>query len=338
MRSKRRLACFVGLTTLLLPIATWTTGPAAAQSNYPERPIRIITINAAGGPADISARLIGDKLSAVLRQPVLVELMVGAGGNLAAGHVAKAVPDGYTLLMSGDAAMTTNVTLYKNLPYDPRRDLAPITQVIYTPNVLAVHPDVPAKSVQELVALARAKPGTLTYAHGGIGFSTHLAGQVFNVMAGTDLLHVPFRTPAAQMTDLIAGRVSMCFCNISQALPLTREGKLRGLAVTALKRASQAPELPTMNESGISRLRRDVVVCVAGPGRHAGADHRQIKPRNRTGVGRSRSARALYQHGHGAHCKLAGGTRSGDPHADPRPEGADRKRQDRTAINASVTF
>jgi tripartite-type tricarboxylate transporter receptor subunit TctC len=233
----------------MLGILAASGDPAAAQ-NYPERSIRIVTINAAGGPADLAARLLGDKLSAAFRQPVVVESMVGAAGNLAAAHVARATPDGYTLLMSGDAAVTTNVTLYRNIPYDPRKDLAPITQVVATPNILTVHPDLPAKTVAELVTYAKANPGKLNYGHGGIGFSTHLAGQVFKLAVGTDIQHIPFRTPAAQMTDLLTGRINMCFCNISQVLPQIAEGKLRGLAVTSLKRAPQAPDLPTLHESG----------------------------------------------------------------------------------------
>lgn len=224
--------------------------PGSAQ-NYPEKSTRIVTITAAGSPADILARLIGDKVSAAFRQPVVVEAVVGAAGNLAAAHVARAAPDGYTLLMSGDAAVTTNVSLYRNLPYDPRKDLAPITQVVTTPNILTVHPDLPAKTVAELVAYTKANPGKLNYGHGGIGFSTHLAGQVFNLAVGTDIQHVPFRTPSALMTDLLTGRVNMCFCNISQVLPLIAEGKLRGLALTSLKRAQQAPDLPTLHESGL---------------------------------------------------------------------------------------
>lgn len=223
--------------------------PGAAQ-NFPEKSIRIVTITPAGSPADVLARLLGDKLSTAFRQPVLVESIVGAAGNLAAAHVARATPDGYTLLMSGDAAVTTNVTLYRNLPYDPRKNLAPITQVVATPNILTVHPDLPAKTVAELVTYAKANPGKLNYGHGGIGFSTHLAGQVFNLAVGTDIQQVPFRTPAALMTDLLTGRINMCFCNISQVLPHIAEGKLRGLAVTSLKRAQQAPDLPTLHESG----------------------------------------------------------------------------------------
>jgi len=223
---------------------------SGAAQNYPEKSIRIVTITPAGSPADLIARQLGDKLSAAFRQPVVVESVAGAAGNLAAAHVARATPDGYTLLMSGDAAVTTNVTLYRNIPYDPRKDLSPITQVVATPNILTVHPDIPAKTVAELVTYAKANPGKLNYGHGGIGFSTHLAGQVFNLTVGTDIQHVPFRTPTALMTDLLTGRVNMCFCNISQMLPHIAEGKLRGLAVTSIKRAQQAPDLPTLHESG----------------------------------------------------------------------------------------
>jgi len=248
VRNNHSLGCAALAIALGLTLATG--GISTGQPAYPEKSIKIVTITAGGSPADIVARLIGDKLSAALRQPVLVEAMVGAAGNLAVGHVAKAAPDGYTLVMSGDAAVTTNVTLYKNLPYDPMKNLAPITQVMATPNILAVHPEVPARTVQELVTLARSPSANLTYSHGGIGFSTHLAGQVFNIMAGTSIQHIPIRTTAAQVTDLLTNRVNMCFCNISQVLPLIRDGKMRGLAVTSLKRAEQAPDLPTMDESG----------------------------------------------------------------------------------------
>jgi tripartite-type tricarboxylate transporter receptor subunit TctC len=237
------LAAAVAVATLA------TSGSIAiAQSTYPERSIRIVTINAAGGSTDIIARLIGDKLSASLGKPIVVENMPGAGGGLAAGHVAKAAPDGYTLLMSGDAALVTNISLYVKLPYDPVKDLAPISQVVATPNVLVVPADLPVRSVAELAALVRSKPATFTFAHNGLGFSTHLSGELFKTMGQIDLQHVMFRQSV--FPDLIAGRVNMCFCNISQALPLAREGKLRALAVTSSKRSPAAPDLPTMDESG----------------------------------------------------------------------------------------
>lgn len=222
--------------------------PATAQPSYPERAIRIVTINAAGGPSDILARLIGDKLSQSFGKPVVVEGMPGAGGSLAAAHVARATPDGYTLLMSGDAALVTNISLYDKLAYDPVKDLAPVSQLVATPNVLVVPTDLPVQTVADLAALARSKPATLTFAHGGLGFSTHLSGETFKTMAQIDIQQVMFRTSV--YPDLLAGRVTMCFCNIAQSLPLVRDGKLRALAVTSPHRAPAAPDLPTMVEAG----------------------------------------------------------------------------------------
>jgi tripartite-type tricarboxylate transporter receptor subunit TctC len=236
------------LATLALGAAICTGAPARAD--YPEKTIRIVTINAPGGPADIVARLIADKLSAAFGKPVVVESMVGAGGSLAAGHVAKAAPDGHTLLMSGDAALVTNLSLYEKLSYDPVKDLAPISQIVTTPNILAVPMDLPVKDVADLVALGRTKPGTLTFAHGGLGFSTHLSGETFKAMAQIDIQHVAFR--ASVLPDLLAGRVSMCFCNVSLVMPQVRENKLRALAVTSPQRSPAAPDLPTMNELGFT--------------------------------------------------------------------------------------
>lgn len=224
-------------------------GGGLAQASYPEKPIHIVHVNGPGGPADILARVIGDRFTAAFGKPVIIDPMPGAAGNLAAAHVAKAAPDGYTLLMSGDAAIVTNISLYEKLPYDPVKDLTPISQIAATPNILVVNNDVPAKSVAELVALARAKPGQLTFGHGGLGFSTHLAGEVFKSMAGIDIQQVPYRGVAA-VPDLLGGRVTMCFCNISSVLGLIREGKLRALAVTSPQRTAELPELPTMAESG----------------------------------------------------------------------------------------
>jgi tripartite-type tricarboxylate transporter receptor subunit TctC len=221
---------------------------AVAQSSYPDRSIRLISINAPGAPGDILARLIGDKLSASFGKPTVVENMPGAGGSIAAAYVAKAAPDGYTLLLSGDAPLVTNVSLYGKLAYDPANDLAPISQLIATPNVLVVPVDLPVKSVAELTALARSTSANFTFGHGGLGFSTHLSGELFKTMAQIDLQQVMFRQSV--YPDLIAGRVTMCFCNIAQALPLARENKLRALAVTSLKRSPAAPDLPTLDESG----------------------------------------------------------------------------------------
>ena len=246
----RAMCQILGLAMLLLGGLTLSSTSIAARGGYPEQVIRIIAIGMAGSPADMTARLIGDKLAAAWGQPVVVESKIGAGGSLAAGYVAKAAPDGYTLLMSGDAAMVTNLHLYKSLSYDPLKDLAPISQVAFTTNILAVPVSLPVNNVQELVALARAEPDKITVAHGGLGFSQHLAAEMFKSMAGLKINVVPFRGGPAIMPDLIAGRVSACFCNITLVLPLVREGKLKALAVTSLKRSQFAPELPTMAESG----------------------------------------------------------------------------------------
>jgi tripartite-type tricarboxylate transporter receptor subunit TctC len=233
----------------LIAFALLTAGDAVAQT-WPDKPIRILVGFAAGGPADITARLIGDRLSEAWGKPVIVENVTGAAGNLATDRVAKSAPDGYTLLAAASATIVTNPSLYQKLPFDPVKDLAPITQAAYTPNILAVHPDVPVRSVQELVAYARANPGKLSFGSAGIGTSQHLAGELFKTMAGLDIQHVPYRGIAAVMPDLIAGRLTMAFGNISAVLPFVRDGKLRPLAVTSARRYASVPDLPTMIETG----------------------------------------------------------------------------------------
>jgi tripartite-type tricarboxylate transporter receptor subunit TctC len=223
---------------------------AAAAQSYPDKPIRILVGFAAGGPADITARLIGDRLSEAWGKPVIVENVTGAAGNVATDRVAKATPDGYTLLAAASATIVTNPSLYQKLSFDPVKDLAPITQAAYTPNILAVPNDVPVRSVQELVAYARANPGKLTFGSAGVGTSQHLAGELFKTMAGIDIVHVPYRGIAAVMPDLLAGRITMAFGNISAVLPFVREGRLRPLAVTSGRRYASVPDLPTMVEAG----------------------------------------------------------------------------------------
>ena len=227
-----------------------STRDALAQAAYPDKTVKIVVGFPPGGAPDIAARLLGEKLREALGQSVVVENATGAGGNIAADRAAKSPPDGYTLLMAGNASIVVNLNLYEKLPYDPAKDLVPVSQVATTPNILAVHPDVPAKTVAELVALARSQPHHLTYGHGGIGISQHLAGELFKHMAGVAVRPIGYRGATGVMPDLLAGRVSLCFCNIVNVLPLAQEGKLRALAVTSLKRTPSAPELPTMDESG----------------------------------------------------------------------------------------
>jgi tripartite-type tricarboxylate transporter receptor subunit TctC len=204
----------------------------------------------AGGPSDIVARLVGDKLSEALGKPVIVEDVTGAGGNIATDRVAKSAPDGYTLLMATSGMIVVNPSLYARLPFDPIKDLVPIHEVCFQPNFLVVNNDVPAKSVSELVALARARPGKITFASGGVGTSNHLAGELFKSMAKIDIQHVPYRGVSVAVPDLLAGRIDMAFLVAPAALPQVRQGRLRAFAVSSRKRSPAAPELPTMAESG----------------------------------------------------------------------------------------
>ncbi len=240
-------AVFGGIAALALAMSA---GGAAAQTSYPEQPIRILVGFTPGVAPDITSRLLADKFSAAWGRAVVIENVLGAGGNIACDRAAKAPPDGYTLVMCGNGSLVIAPSLYDKLPYDPVKDLAPISRVFVAANILAVHPDLPAKTLPELVALARAQPGKLTYGHAGTGTSQHLAAELFKFMAQIDIQPVAYRGTTAMLPDLLAGRVSMSFANIANALPLVREGKLRGFPVSSIKRSAAAPDLPTMAESG----------------------------------------------------------------------------------------
>jgi tripartite-type tricarboxylate transporter receptor subunit TctC len=232
---------------LLVLIAAQT---ASAQSGYPNRPVKILVGFTPGTAPDLAARILAERFSEVWGSPFVVENVPGAGSNTATDRVAKAAADGYTLLMGGNSALVINPSLFETLPFDPIKDFAPISQVFIAANVLAVPPEVPAKSVAELVALARAEPGKLSYGHAGVGTSQHLGAELFKYMAHVDIAPVPYRGTTALMPDLLANRVSMSFANIVNVVPLAREGKLRALAITSIKRSALAPDLPTMAESG----------------------------------------------------------------------------------------
>ena len=225
-----------------------STLSAAAQPNYPDRTIRLLYGFPAGN--DTVARIYADKLAEALGKPVIVENVTGAAGNIAADRTAKAAPDGYTLGLLTGANITINVTLYRKLPYDPVKDLVPVSLIFGYPNVLLVANDLPAASVQELVTAARAQPGRLTFGHNGVGTTTHLAGEILKSMAHIEIQDVPYRGPSAVLADLVSGRIAMTFNTPSVTLPLAREGKIRALAVTSRARAPFAPDLPTMAESG----------------------------------------------------------------------------------------
>jgi tripartite-type tricarboxylate transporter receptor subunit TctC len=224
-------------------------GPAAAQ-DYPSRPVRIVVPSSPGGGTDILARVLADHLSRSLGGQVFVENRPGAGQMIGIEQVARAAPDGYTLLMAA-STLAINPAMYKKVNYDALRDFAPISQVAGLPNVLVVHPSLPAKSVAELIALAKQKPGQLTYASAGIGTSPHMGMELFKSMAGIDLQHVPFRGTGPAVTEMLSGRVPTGLSNTLTAIPHIEAGSLRALAVTGTKRAQALPQVPTIAEAGV---------------------------------------------------------------------------------------
>ena len=226
-------------------------GWSAAAQTYPSKPIRFVVPYPAGGPLDTVARLLGQKVSENVKQPVIVDNKPGAGGNIGADVVAKSAPDGYTILMGAVATHAINPTLYAAIPYDPIRDFQPITQVASTPNVLIVNASVPAADVREFIAYAKSHPGKLNFGSGSTGSAGHLAGELFKAMAGVDMVHVPYKGAAPAMQDLIAGQVQLMFDNYASASTQVRAGKVKALAVTTAKRSSLAPDLPTIAEAGL---------------------------------------------------------------------------------------
>lgn len=222
----------------------------SARAAYPERTIHILVGFTPGVAPDVTARLLGDRMSHDFGQPVVVENVSGAGGNIACDRVAKAQPDGYTLVMCGNGSLVIAPSLYEKLPYNPKRDFAPIVRIFVASNILTIHPSVPAKTLTEFVDYARAHPGKLTYGHAGVGTSQHLAGELFKAMAHVDLRPVAYRGSTAVIPDLLAGRVDVFFGNIVNVVPLIRERKLRAFAVTSRKRSALVPDLPTLDESG----------------------------------------------------------------------------------------
>ena len=234
----------LGLCLLLLACA------ADAQP-YPNRPIRFIVPYTPGGLGDTFARAVGQGLTERMGQPVVIDNRAGANQAIAADATVKSAPDGYTIFMGTQSGLVLNTIAKKSLPYDPVRDLAPITMLFTSPLYLVVHPSVPAKSVQELIALAKARPGKLTFASIGTGSSQHLAGEILRTRAKVDILHVPYKGSGPASTDLLGGQVDMMFEGGVSSLPHVKSGKLRALATTGRKRAEAAPQLPTMPEAGV---------------------------------------------------------------------------------------
>ena len=233
---------------LLLAACVGFSASAAAQP-YPVKPIRVIAPSGAGGPVDVICRAVSQGLGEALGQPLVVENRVGAAGLIGTDIVAKAPPDGYTLLFgfSGPLAIVPN--LNSKTPYDPQKDLVAISQVAAAPYVLLVHPSVPARTVKQLIALARSRPGKMNFGSGGVGVGLHMAGELFKVSAGVNIVHVPYKGAAPAMTALMSGEVDMMFDGLSAALPHVKEGRVRALAVGGDKRSSLLPELPTVQEA-----------------------------------------------------------------------------------------
>ena len=236
---------------LLLVIAV-APGDALAQGAFPNKPIRLIVPYPAGGPIDLVARIVSQKLGETLSQAVIVDNRGGANGSIGYEVAAKAPPDGYTLLMASTSTHSINPAMYRTLPYDAQRDFAPVAMLDTRPYILLVHPSVAAESVKELIALAKSKPGKLTYASGGgVGSGNHLAAELFKTLAGVNILHVPYKGGAQALNDILGGQVDVFFAPVSTALQFVQAGKLRALAVTGETRSSVAPGIQTMSEAGI---------------------------------------------------------------------------------------
>lgn len=245
IRTYSRALSLTVIATLSLPIG------ALAQPTYPTHPAKIIVPFPPGGPADALARLAGDRLTQALGQPFVVDNRPGAGGNIGMELGAKAAPDGYTLTLAPVGNLTIAPALYSKLPYDPSKDYAPVTVLAAVPNVLIVHPSVSARTLAELIALAKSKPGTLNYASPGNGSGPHLAGELFKSMAGVDIVHVPYNGVAPAMNAVVGGQVQMFFAQSSAALQHVKAGNVFALGVAGKTRIREAPELPTIAEQGL---------------------------------------------------------------------------------------
>src|SRR5437868_2391654 len=236
------------LRALALAVVTITTAQA---QDFPNRPVTLVVPYAAGGGNDAMARIAGEKMGKALGQQIVIENRGGAGGVIATRQVAKAAPDGYTLVIGGTGTLAINPTIYGNVGYDPRKDFAPIGLIGTSALVLVVHPSVPAHDVKELIAYAKANPGKLTYASAGVGSGIHLAAEYFRFQAGIEMTHVPYKGSAPALTDLVGGHVSMYFSSLPPAIALVKEGKIRALAVTGPVRSAIFPELPTIAEAAL---------------------------------------------------------------------------------------
>lgn len=245
----KKLLAPLALTMIALT-AAGNAGAQASAQNFPNKPIHIIVTFTSGGAPDIIARLIGERMSAEWGQSVIIDNKPGAGGNIGADFVAKSTPDGYNIVVGTVGTHSINGALYAKMPYDMVKDFSPITLLATTPNMLVVHNDVPAKNLKEFIELGK-KEGKMSFASSGSGTSIHVSGELFKSVTGIEMTHIPYKGRASAIPDLLGGRVTMMFDNMPSSLPLVREGKLRALGVTSLKRAAAAPDIPTLAEAGL---------------------------------------------------------------------------------------
>jgi len=243
---RRTILTWLGALSVGLGLAS-----AGQAQTYPTRPVTLVVAFTPAGPSDVLARVLGRKLEELLKQPFIVVNRPGAGGNIGAEAVANAAPDGYTLLMGNNSILATNASLYKKLPYDPEKDFKPISLIGNQSNILVVNPKVAARSMGELIGLARSKPGQLNYASSGIGTAAHLAGALFKSQANIDIVHVAYKGAAPALQDVIAGQVEMMFATAASVVGFINAGVVRPLAVTTLQRSALLPDLPTVAEQGL---------------------------------------------------------------------------------------
>jgi tripartite-type tricarboxylate transporter receptor subunit TctC len=253
------------LATLALAAATLPLMPIAHAEAFPDKPIVLVIPFPPGGPTDAMARTLAAEMQNRLGQPMIVENRAGAGGNIGAEYVARATPDGQTLLFGTSGPLAINASLYRKINYDPVKSFAPVIQVGHLPNILVVNPAVPAKTVKELIAYAKANPGKLSYASSGNGASSHLAGVLFNGSAGIDLQHIPYKGTGPALNDLLGGQVSMSFTDVLTALPYVKTGKLRALGVTTTERSQALPDVPTVAEQGVPGYDVSVFFGIVAP-------------------------------------------------------------------------
>lgn len=258
MGASRVLRSVLGITLLAL-------AAAVAAQPYPSKPLRFIAPFPPGGSSDVLCRLLGQKLAEVLAQPVVVENRAGASGNIGHEFAAKQPADGYTLVLTNNAALAINPHLFKRLGFDPHGDFAPVSMVASAGQVLVVHPSLPVSSVKELIALAKAKPGQLHFGSGGKGIPSHVAGETFKVATGVDIVHVPYKGTVQAVGDLVGGQLQLVFSDMVPAIPHIRAGKLRPLAVTVPQRSAALPDVPTMDEAGLPGFRSVVWWAVLVP-------------------------------------------------------------------------